>query len=141
MKTNTIVEKVMTDKVISLHLEDSLRLVDRTFDKYRFHHIPICNVDKEVVGIISKEDIMRLISVRKEFTEKEFGAIKAKNFMSTNVITIRPDDTVGLAADIFMTNHFHAIPVTEDKRLVGIVTTHDLIKYAFGDIESEHLNK
>lgn len=134
MDTSIIVEKIMSDEVISLHLNDTLRLVDKTFDKHNFHHIPICDVDRKVVGIISKEDIMRLISVRKEFTEKEFGSIKTKDFMSTNVVTIRPDDTIGLAADIFMTNHFHAIPVTEEDKLIGIITTHDLIKYAYGDV-------
>lgn len=134
MDTSIIVEKIMSDSVISLHPDDTLRLVDKTFDKYSFHHIPITNVDKKVLGIISKEDIMRLISVRKEFTDKEFGSIKAKDFMSTNVVTIRPDDTIGLAADMFMTNLFHAIPVTEDDKLIGIVTTHDLIKHAYSQL-------
>jgi len=134
MKTNTVVEKIMSDSVISLHPHDTLKLVDRTFDKHKFHHIPITDVNRHVIGIISKEDIMRLISIRKEFTDKDFASIRVKDFMSDKVVTIQPDDTVGLAADIFMTNHFHAIPVTEDDKLVGIVTTHDLIKYAFGDV-------
>lgn len=134
MNTDTLIEKVMSDKVVSLHMNDTLRLVDKTFDKYNFHHIPICDVDRKVVGIISKEDIMRLISVRKEFTEKEFGSIKAKDFMSTNIVTVRPDDSIGLAADIFMTNQFHAIPITEDEKLIGIITTHDLIKFAYGEV-------
>ena len=44
---------------------------------------------------------------------------------------LEPDDTIGLAADIFLANKFHALPVVEDERLVGIVTTHDLLKYSF----------
>ena len=131
---NNPVSEIMTKEVIALHTEDTLKLVDKTFDKYGFHHIPITDIHRKIVGIISKEDIIRLISVRREFTDKEFGKIKTKDFMSTHVVTITPDDSIGLAADIFLANKFHALPVVEDEKLVGIITTHDLIKYAYDDV-------
>ncbi len=134
MDRNIPVEKIMTTDVIALHTEDTLKIVDNTFDKHGFHHIPITDIHRKVVGMISKEDIMRLISVRREFTDKEFGKIKTKDFMCTNVVTIRPDDSIGLAADMFMANKFHALPVVDEGKLVGMVTTHDLIKYAYKDV-------
>ncbi len=131
----TPVQEMMTKNVIALHVDDPLRLVDKTFDKHHFHHIPILDNDGKVAGIVSKEDILRLISVRQEFTDKEFGRIKVKDFMSDKVVCITPDDSVGLAADMFITNHFHALPVvSQGGELVGIVTTHDLIKYAYKDV-------
>jgi len=55
--------------------------------------------------------------------------------MSDKLVLITPEDSIGLAADMFITNHFHALPVVdEDDNLQGIVTTHDLIKYAYKDI-------
>ncbi len=132
MDTLTPVKDIMTKDVIALHLDDTLKIVDKTFDKHHFHHIPILDSKAKVVGMISKEDILRLISVRQEFTDKEFGRIKVKDFMSDKVVLITPEDSVGLAADMFITNHFHALPVVfEDGNLAGIVTTHDLIKYAY----------
>jgi len=130
MNPNILVTEVMTKDVIAIHVEDSLNIVSKTFENHSFHHIPILNHGK-LAGILSKEDILRLLSIRAEYSEKEFKQIKVKDFMSSKIISIRPDDSVGLAADIFMTNDIHALPVVEDDELVGIITTHDLIKYAY----------
>ncbi|HHB79095.1 MAG TPA: CBS domain-containing protein [Saprospiraceae bacterium] len=130
MNPNIPVSEVMTKNVISIHVEDSFNIVSKTFENHSFHHIPILDRGK-LVGILSKEDILRLLSVRTEYSDKEFMLIKVKDFMSNKVTSIRPDDSVGLAADIFMTNDIHALPVVDNDELVGIVTTHDLIKYAY----------
>ena len=42
-----------------------------------------------------------------------------------------PEDSIGLAADTFLANKFHALPIVEDQVLVGLITTHDLLKYSF----------
>ena len=130
MNPNIPVSEVMTKDVIAIHVDDSLNIVSKTFENHSFHHIPILNQGK-LAGILSKEDILRLLSVRAEYSEKEFKLIKVKDFMSSTVISISPDDSVGLAADIFMTNDIHALPVVDKDELVGIITSHDLIRYAF----------
>ena len=53
------------------------------------------------------------------------------DIMTTKVVTLDPDDSIGLAADIFLANRFHALPIVEGKNLVGILTTYDLIKFCF----------
>ena len=130
MNPNVPVKEVMTKNVISIHINDSLNIVSKTFENHSFHHIPVLNHGK-LAGILSTEDILRLLSVRAEYSEKDFKLIKVKDFMSSKVISIRSDDSVGLAADIFMTNDIHALPVVDQDELVGIITTHDLIKYAY----------
>ena len=37
---------------------------------------------------------------------------------------------MSLAIDIFLENKFHALPVVEDNRLVGIITTHDILSFS-----------
>ena len=54
--------------------------------------------------------------------------------MTKEPMTIEPEDTLGLAADIFKANKFRALPVLEGKELVGIVTPYDLMQYAFNDV-------
>lgn len=120
----------MTKRLITLHADDSLNIVSKTFEKHKFHHIPIIEHGK-LAGILSKTDLLRLLSVRDQYSEQAFKRIRARDFMTSNVITVRPDDTVGLAADMFLTNDLHALPVVDDGELVGIVTTHDLLKYAY----------
>lgn len=130
MNPNSPVSEMMTTNVISIHAEDNFNIVSKTFENHSFHHLPIKS-GGELVGILSKEDILRLLSIRGEYTESEFNKIQVKDFMSSHVVSILPNDSVGLAADIFMTNDIHALPVVEDGSLVGIVTTHDLVIYAY----------
>ena len=52
-----------------------------------------------------------------------------KNLMTTEVITVRPNDLMVIPKEIFETNTFHHIPVVdEDEQLVGILSRHDYNK-------------
>ncbi|MEZ4980721.1 MAG: CBS domain-containing protein [Saprospiraceae bacterium] len=49
----------------------------------------------------------------------------------TKIVNLRPEDPASFAARIFGENLFHALPIVESGKLVGIVTTFDLLKMAF----------
>jgi len=49
--------------------------------------------------------------------------------MVRNVQTVNADTTIKEAAELLASREFHALPVLEDGKLAGIVTTTDLIKY------------
>ena len=60
-------------------------------------------------------------------------SLLVKEVMSKQVATLGPEDTLELAAGFFRENMFHALPVVdEDNMLIGIVTTYDLLNYAYG---------
>ncbi len=48
--------------------------------------------------------------------------------MTANVVTLKPNNTLGDAREIFMTKRIHHIPIVEDKKLVGLVTSWDIFK-------------
>ncbi len=48
--------------------------------------------------------------------------------MTTDVITLGPDNTLGEAREILLKKRIHHLPIVEGKRLVGIVTTWDFFK-------------
>lgn len=48
--------------------------------------------------------------------------------MTTDVITVGPEDSLSRVKDILFDKRFHHIPVVADGKLVGIVTTFDLVK-------------
>jgi CBS domain-containing protein len=47
------------------------------------------------------------------------------------VATLEPQDKIGSAAELFLENLFHAVPIVKDDELQGIVTSFDIIKYTF----------
>jgi CBS domain-containing protein len=56
--------------------------------------------------------------------------------MTTYPVFLEPDDTIDLAADIFLANKFHALPILDDGQLVGLLTTHDLIRHVFSEVQN-----
>ncbi|MCK6693531.1 MAG: CBS domain-containing protein [Thermoanaerobaculia bacterium] len=48
--------------------------------------------------------------------------------MTSKVITLSPSDTLGQAREIFMSKRIHHIPIVEERKLVGLVTSWDIFK-------------
>ena len=117
---------IMTKEVVTIGPEDSLdRVKELLFEKH-FHHIPVVDGTK-LVGIVTSWDLMK--SNRKL---EDPGNLKVKDVMTTKVATLGPNELIGAAAMIFLKHLFHGLPIVDDAgNLVGIVTTHDVLKYEF----------
>ncbi|MDX2069572.1 MAG: CBS domain-containing protein [Haliscomenobacter sp.] len=137
MNPNRPINEVMTSKLVTVGPTASAYQIKAIFDQNEFHHLPVVETNDKLLGIISKQDfykvayILSLQTTGRTWSEKEYEALCAKDLMTEHPLTLEPEDTIGLAADIFLANQFHAIPVVEDDRLIGLVTTHDLLFYSF----------
>jgi CBS domain-containing protein len=49
--------------------------------------------------------------------------------MSKQVSYVNASDSIEVAAELFIKENFHALPVLENDKLVGILTTTDMIRY------------
>lgn len=133
MKKREPVKKIMTENVLSVKEEDSLKDVVALFRKKKFRHLPVTK-GNEISGIISSTDINRL-SFGALF-ENQDGADEAilKMLSVPQVMSSKPEvvdieTPIKEVAEIFATKGFHALPVVEEGKLKGIVTTTDVIKY------------
>lgn len=132
MNRNSPIKEIMTTDLITARGEDSVNRIRQIFEANNFHHLPVIEDGNSLIGIISREDINRVVQLLAFDAKKaKHGPMRAKDIMSQSPMMLDPDDTIGLAADVFMTNKFHALPVIEDDSLIGIVTTHDLLSYCF----------
>ena len=48
--------------------------------------------------------------------------------MTTDVITLGPDNTLGEAREILLNKRIHHLPIVDGKKLVGMVTSWDIFK-------------
>lgn len=133
------VSEIMSTKLITVIPTDGLDKVNEIFENYNIHHIPVVRFT-ELIGMISKTDFYKAIhGARLENAEKAeienreiFSKFKAEDLMTKHVVKIAPNDVIGTAAEIFLENYFHAIPVvSEEGELKGIVTTYDIMKLFF----------
>jgi len=75
------------------------------------------------MGIITERDLVRRIIAK----EKPLST-NVKAAMSSPLIVINPDDTVWELAQLMKTRRIHRVPAVKDSRLVGMVTTSDVVK-------------
>jgi acetoin utilization protein AcuB len=145
MNADRTIREIMTTSLVTVSPDKPATDIQEIFRKNEFHHIPVVEKGERLVGIISKEDLYKVASLLalqargSNHTGNEYGQLTAADLMTKYPIALDPEDTIGLAADIFLANKFHALPIVEDEQLVGLVTTHDLLKYGFNSsvIEKE----
>ncbi|MCB0600693.1 MAG: CBS domain-containing protein [Saprospiraceae bacterium] len=131
MEKRIPVETIMSTFPLTIMPDTSLEKINAIFEHHLFHHLPVVNELNILQGIISKEDLLRLTAVRHHFSENAYRSILARDIMTSKVFTISPRETIEQAANIFLDQYFHALPVVDHGRLVGIVTTYDILKFQF----------
>ncbi len=78
----------------------------------------------EVVGIVTKGDILRETIMKKADPQRT----PASEIMSRPVVKIDPGATLEEATEVMSKNNVSKLPVVKDGKLVGIVTSSDLIR-------------
>jgi len=124
----------MTSPVVTLKKQDSLEKAEKLFKKHHIRHIPVVTEDV-VVGMLSYTDLLRLSfadvtdNVDEDADALVYNMFTIKQVMKKNIITVSSSNSIKEVAEILATKEFHALPVVDNNKLVGIVTTTDLIKY------------
>lgn len=129
------VSDIMTTDLITLSPNQTIEEVDRIFNENNFNHLPVVNENMGILGMISKSDIHRVSyglsafhnRYKKEYNKSLFKSLLVSDVMSDRVAAISSDKTIGVAIGIFKENLFRALPITENDRVVGIVTPIDII--------------
>jgi len=69
-----------------------------------------------------------------------------KDIMTTDVITVNPSDTIAVVKERIAQHHIHHMPVVENKKVIGMISTNDIHKMehhftAFNNPESLASNR
>ncbi len=124
----------MSDVVISALPTDHVMPSFHVMQENGIRHLPVLDGDA-LVGLISDRDLRR--SYGKEIAvnlarnhppvEDAYHAALA-DFMSRDLITARPSDTLADVARLLVEHRIGAVPVTDGTRLRGIITETDLLQ-------------
>ena len=88
--------------------------------------------DGKPVGIITERDILKRCCVGKVCGKD----LRAEEIMSTPLITIEADASLGEAAMLMSDNKIRRLLVTEKGKIVGIVTEKDVLRGTLSYFES-----
>ena len=128
MILNTAISTIMTEDVIIVGAADDLRDVAITFNNHGIRHAPVTSRGK-LVGMLSWIDLKKMPVADPDGMIKSNGKVLVGELMTHDPVSVQADDTVGELAEILTENDFHAVPVMEGERIVGIVSTTDLIRF------------
>lgn len=129
---------LMHTKVFTVE-EDAL--IERVFFLMHYEkirHVPVVNKKNEVIGIVSDRDLYKALGPKNNSNAIEDGGDKTalhvvpqkvRYIMHRAVFTINPNEHVSDAAAIMAKHRIGALPVVKEGKLVGIVTTTDLLRY------------
>jgi tRNA nucleotidyltransferase (CCA-adding enzyme) len=91
------------------------------------HHIggaPVVDEHRKVLGMVSELVLIDFIF------DPSMRHAPVTSYMSPNVHTVKPTDSLAKAAQLFALYSFRQLPVVDNDRLVGILTRRDLMNYA-----------
>ena len=132
------VKSIMTRKVIVCQPEDQISKVWRNMTEFGIFGFPVVTMKQEVIGMITREDVLRRGYVR---FERENEVIKTPSVvqmvMSTPAITIGEEDSSRTAARIFTERQIGRLPVVRNGRLTGIVDRYDVLSTCRGLVAVE----
>jgi predicted transcriptional regulator len=133
------VKDVMTTTVVAVKQGASYKEMAALLRKYRVSAFPVLDDDQKVIGIVSEADLLAKAAlnadrggaitamVHHKELEKADG-VTAGDLMTSNVVTVKPDDTVEQAARLMYHLQVKRLPVVDAGCcLVGIVSRADLL--------------
>ncbi len=124
MDTGIKVGDLMTRNFIHVAPETNLKECAKIMVKKRVGSLLIKEDDK-LKGILTEKDIVWAI-VKKSYDDLE--NIKASDLMRRKVTTIKPGADITDAMKKFKKKKIRRLPVVEKKKLIGFITTNDILR-------------
>lgn len=136
MKRNEPLKSIMTRDVVTVQLGETPSKVRSVLQQGRFHHLPVLDGSR-LVGIVSTVDFMKASFSAWGADARTVDAVldsqlRLADLMQPDPRTIRDTATVRDAAQELSHGEYHSLPVVDaGGKLVGIVTSTDLIRFLF----------
>jgi len=117
------VETIMEANPVIAFIDEDVRAVLTKMVTYGAGIVPIVSRDWRVVGVVTEHDFVKYLA----------GAVsiglKARDVMSSPVVTVREDQTLKEAMETMVKYGFRRVPVvTEDGVVTGILTAVDVVR-------------
>lgn len=128
-----VIGRIMTIRVVTIEMDDSLEVVQDIFQKVRFHHLLVVDNEK-LVGIISDRDMLKAVSpfvgTMSETTRDRATLNKrAHQIMSHHPVTVCSSCSLQEAAQLMLARGVSCLPVTtKNREVLGIVTWKDVLR-------------
>ena len=119
-----LVRDIMTQKIKTVGIDASVEEAVLKMNKFNIGSVVVVDVERSrPLGIVTERDVLRLVE-----RYPEPLIIKVKDVMSQPLVTVGDDTGMEEAARLMAREGIKRLPVVQDDKLVGIVTSSDIMK-------------
>ena len=119
---NVKIADLMAKRVISAEPHHTVEHVRGVLQRNRIHAIPVVGPDSEPLGIVTSTDLASDLK----------NGTPVSRLMTQDVRTVPAYNDASVAARIMRKNKIHHVVVTHEKRVVGMISSFDLLKLVEG---------
>ena len=127
------IENIMSKKVVTVKMDDTLGKVKELFSNHRFHHLLVVE-DGKLFGVLSDRDLLKSLSPNigtLAETNKDLAALNRKvhQIMTRNPIALNESAQLGEAVELFNQQKISCIPIINlDNVPVGVLSWRDIMR-------------
>ncbi len=125
IKEPVLAKDVMSYPVKVVKENVSISQVDEILKKYGHSGIPIVDKDNSLVGIITRKDVDKAVG-------HGLSHAPVKGFKSRSIVRAGPKTTIGQIQNLMIENGVGRIPIIDKKKIIGIVTRKDILRFLHG---------
>ncbi len=114
---------IMTKEVFTITLEATIKEAIDLCVCHKVSGLIVVNASEEAVGVLSEQDLL----IAFDFLGETKSSIK--EFISTEILSIPEDMPIVKISRILVQKNFKRVPVVRDKKVVGIVSRSDILKW------------
>ena len=119
---NVKVGDLMTEHVVTAEPHMSVEHVRQMLERNKVSAVPIVDTEGVAVGIVSSTDLAADLK----------GGSPINTIMTEKVYTVPKYDDVSTAARVMINHRIHRVVVTHEQKVVGILSSFDLLKLVEG---------
>ncbi len=123
LRTRMLVKDAMSSPVVTLDEEDTSNKVAKVMDENNLGCVIVTNKSGKPVGIITERDLVRGVLSK----NLKPDAIRAKEIMSSPLVTIEPEATISEAARRMSRLDIRRLGVLYKDNLVGLISSKDIL--------------
>ncbi len=122
------IDQYMSTDLITVQEDEPVDLVASLMDWEKIRHIPVEDHEHRLVGLVSYRTLLRYLG-QGGLPSQNGKPVAVCEIMASDLVTVSPETTTLKAIELMRANRISALPVvTQDRRLVGIVTERDFME-------------
>lgn len=115
---------IMTTDIFAVKEDTDIYEAIQVLIEKKISGLPVINQDNELIGLLSEKDILELLY------DNNPKKNTVGDYMSHKIIKFQPHDSLIDICECLIKSNFRRVPiVSENKKIVGVISRRDIIEY------------